>query len=167
MVSISESAQFHSLFESYTQVDQIVPYLVRIGMLNRFNGPCIALATILGIFMDHFMHFRRFNYVWRLPHEVMNVIPQDFVALNPGFKFEFDLRHPQTTLASLKKLFTLWSLPHSSSVKFRTPKLRYYPNSPMELRTRAILVNWTLNVLFIFVWLLAGIWSYSSNMWFI
>lgn len=155
--SLAGTPNYHHLYEAYIEVDHILPLLFEVGMLNRFNAPCIALATLFGLYIDYVVHFAHFNYIARPTYEAMVINPERFFELNPYFKLgRFDIRKPAQALNSLRRLLVLWNLPKNCRLTFATVKLRYYPNAPMAIRARALLVHWIMNSISVAVWCFVG-----------
>ncbi|MDL4916168.1 MAG: hypothetical protein QRY16_21115, partial [Enterobacterales bacterium endosymbiont of Blomia tropicalis] len=123
-------------------------------------------------YFDYEVNIRKYNYVWRIVHDLIVNNGRNFFQLNPHFRPTINLSSPIDTLKQWKTILGWFYKPETNPVplRFEIRQLRYYPNLIPTSRSRFIFRNYLMisfNSIFIIgtvIVLIAGstyfIWSF-------
>jgi len=137
-----------SRFKGFEKYDYLVELGFQVHYLNPLNCLCGSLIPLFVIYVDYVVHFKHYNYIWRLAAQVVNVDAPNFLRHNPQFVPKIQLTKPMESIRSLKQVGrAFWDLPSNWKVHFNVVQLEYYPKLPAYSRVRAIFVHLVANLI--------------------
>ena len=138
--------QFETLLHSYLKFDPLMYVGIKSGQMNQLTALCASPLTICVLYCDIVAHMKRFNYIWRVPHDLVVTNQLHFFALNPQYRFQLDLSHPIRTLRrNAKILYHFWypdEWQHERPIRFEIEHMRYAPPLSRQTRVRALAITW-------------------------
>ncbi|KAI2795408.1 hypothetical protein BLOT_016770 [Blomia tropicalis] len=142
------------IFMNYFDYDVLMGIGIKIKLYARDTAFAVAPFPIFVWYFDYEVNVRKYNYVWRIVHDLMVNNCRDFFQLNPHFRPTINLLCPINTLKKWKTILVMFNKPETNpvSLQFKNRKLKYYPSLIPNSRLRFIFRNYlmiTFNSIFI------------------
>ncbi|KAJ6221894.1 hypothetical protein RDWZM_000439, partial [Blomia tropicalis] len=161
-----------SSYMIYFDYDVLIGITAKLNLYSRYTAFAAAPFPIFVWYFDYEVNIRKYNYVWRIVHDLIVNNGRNFFQLNPHFRPTINLSSPIDTLKQWKTILGWFYKPETNPVplRFEIRQLRYYPNLIPTSRSRFIFRNYLMisfNSIFIIgtvIVLIAGstyfIWSF-------
>lgn len=121
-------------------------------------GLFVMPLPVFVLYIDYVINCKRFNYIIRLPKQLMVDNSARFFQLNPDFRprLSFVLNSPlkscKQCIAEGSRTVKMFLNPpnrvRGRPVPLGVPKLRHVPNLLMSIRIKTILINWYLQLFY-------------------
>ena len=151
---VSAFCLVNSDYIEYFEYDVLISIPYKMNLYSAHTAISLSPFTYFVWFYDYEVNVRRFNYIWKLCHDLMVKNGRNFYTLNPNFCPQFNWKMPIDYIRRLKTIYrlTYHSRTINFPIQFEMKRLKYFPYLTISIRLRLVLLNSVLIlIMFLFM----------------